>query len=74
MKKVERFASSVRAAISFDSPDLEDLEKLHDEGGALDVDVPELSNLKQVVEHSPMCLRFEFRRQNVLMCEKPSIL
>lgn len=54
MKKVERFASSVRAAISFDSPDLEDLEKLHDEGGALDVDVPELSNLKQVVEHSPM--------------------
>lgn len=49
VKKVERFASSVRAAASFDSPDLEDLEKLQDEGVALDVDVPELSNLKQAI-------------------------
>lgn len=54
MKNVERFASSIRAAISFDSPALEDLEKLQNEGVALDVDVPELNSLKQVAENSPM--------------------
>jgi len=50
LKKVENFEATVKSVTSSESADLEELETLLDEGVMLDIDLPDLTLLKQVFD------------------------
>lgn len=50
LKKVENFEATVKSVTGSESANLEQLEKLLDDGVMLDIDLPDLTLLKQVFE------------------------